>query len=192
MSRSRSSDSPAISITRQGPHDVLWNRIPDDQALRVGRFIAAWGLIEFKLECLIWDLIGSDQRYLRRLTARLEWRPKAETIDELLVVRKPPADQAEAWASAKQLIGQLVAHRNVLAHGVWVPCPIGSVGLMQTRRGGIRKNDQNEPEDIVVARIAVVTSEEVDGWIADSPEAIAHLNKLLEWTASPAPSPDTP
>lgn len=31
----------------------LWDRIPDELAVRVGRFIAAYSLIEFELEVII-------------------------------------------------------------------------------------------------------------------------------------------
>jgi hypothetical protein len=190
--RSHSSRSPTISITHSGPHDVLWNRIPDDHAALVGRFIAAWSLIEFKLECLIWHLIGGDQRDLRRLTARLEHRPKEETIDELFAVRKPPAELAEAWKKAKAVIWQLVSHRNFLAHGVWVPYPIGSVGVMQTRKGGIINDQHGKPADVVVAKIAVVETTEIEGWIDDARHAVDHLNKLLDWEGSQPSSPEKP
>jgi hypothetical protein len=49
--------------------------------------IAASSLIEFKLECMIWHLIGGHPRDLRRLTARLDVRPKQESIDELIASR---------------------------------------------------------------------------------------------------------
>lgn len=192
MPRSRSARSPTISIAHSGPHDVLWNRIPDDHAVLVGRFIAAWSLIEFKLECLIWHLIGGDQRDLRRLTARLDHRPKEETIDELLAVRELPAELADTWKKAKAVICQLVSHRNFLAHGVWVPYPIGSVGVMQTRKGGIINDEHRKPADVAMAKIAVVETTQIEGWIEGARHAVNQLNKLLDWGDSPPSSPEKP
>jgi hypothetical protein len=174
MSESRLSSLPTISITSEGPHDVLWNRIPDEHALRVGRLIGAWSLVEFKLECLIWHLIGGDKRDLRRLTSRLDHRPKEETIDELLAVRKCPAKYAAAWETTKDLIGQLVPQRNLLAHGVWIPYPTGESGLMQTRKGGIVKDSNKNPMDVVIAQITTVTTAQLDSWIELACKAVGY------------------
>jgi hypothetical protein len=98
--------------------DVLWEQIPDDYAILVGRLMAAWSLIEFKLECIIWHFIGGHPRDLRRLTARLDARPKQEAIDELIVSRSLTPEQRKAWSQAKSLLTTLSCNRNWLAHGV--------------------------------------------------------------------------
>jgi hypothetical protein len=80
--------------------------------------MAAWSLIEFKLECIIWHFIGGHPRDLRRLTARLDARPKQEAIDELIVSRSLTPEQRKAWSQAKSLLTTLSCNRNWLAHGV--------------------------------------------------------------------------
>jgi hypothetical protein len=192
MARSRLSRLPTISITSDGPHDALWNQIPDEHAARVGRLIAAWSLIEFKLECLIWHIIGGDKRDLHRLTSKLDWLPKEQTIDSLLAGRKVPAEHTAAWEAAENLMGQLSSHRNLLAHVVWVPFPIGQAGtgLLQTRKGGIIKDAQRNPTDVVIAKIAAVTTTQLDHWIQMAGTVVDHLNTLLN--DEPPPSRDTP
>ena len=158
--------------------DALWEQIPDDHAVRVGRFMAAWSLIEFKLECIIWNLIGGDRKFCGPLTARLDAQPKQETIDELLVTRRLCPEQMEAWAAAKQAIGGLRQHRNSLAHGVWLPIPFEITGVLSTRKGGIRKGDR-KPYSVVLAQIKPIEIDDLDGWIAEAGEAVRNLNLLL-------------
>jgi hypothetical protein len=113
------------------------------------------------------------------LTARLDARPKQEVIDELLANRRPTPSQVQSWAAAKTLIAEISGRRNVIAHGVWVPYPLGSTGVLQTRRGGIVKDDRGEPIDVVPARLKPITTDELDDWIAQACEAVRHLNDLL-------------
>ena len=176
----RSPSPMTVTIRTENPQpDVLWNAIPDEHAVRVGRFMAAWSLIEFKLEYLIWHFIGIDKRDLRRLTARLDARPKQEVIDELLARRRPTARDAQSWAAAKKLIDDISGRRNLVAHGVWVPYPLGSTGVLQTRRGGIVKDDHGEPIEVVPARLKPITTDELDDWIAQARAAVRHLNDLI-------------
>jgi hypothetical protein len=167
--------------------DALWDRIPDEHAIRVGRFMAAWTLIEFKLEYIIWHLVGGDKRDLRRLTAKLDVRPKEETIDELIVMHPLRPEQAEAWAEAKVLIGELVKERTWIVHGLWVPFPFGSVGVQQTAKGGIRRDSTTKtPTSVALAKIKLVTTDDLDGWLQQAREAVRLLNQLLPESA---PSP---
>ena len=44
------------------PHP-LWDEIPDELAVRVGRFMAAYSLVEFELEVIIWHLTGATSNH---------------------------------------------------------------------------------------------------------------------------------
>jgi hypothetical protein len=166
--------------------DALWDRIPDEHAIRVGRFMAAWTLIEFKLECIIWHLIGADKRDLRRLTAKLDVRPKEETIDELIALHPLHPEQAYAWAEAKVLLGQLVKERTWIVHGLWVPFPFSSVGVLQTAKGGIRRDSKTKaPTSVALAKIKPVTTDDLDDWLLQARKAVRLLNQLLPDSAPP-------
>lgn len=168
---SRLPRSPTVAIRTENPQpDVLWNAIPDEHAVRVGRFLAGCALVEFKLEILIWHLIGAARHDLRPLTARLDARPKREAIDELLKRRAIPEDQDAAWEAAKPLLKQLAEHRSWLAHGFWVPFPLGKTSVVLTRKG-------KAPD--VIARMKPITIGDLDTWIAQAADTVAHLNQLL-------------
>jgi hypothetical protein len=149
--------------------DAIWDQIPDEHALRVGRFIAAYALVEFKLEAIVWRLIGADKHDLRPLTARLDAQPKREAINELLARRTVPPEQEEAWDLAKPLLAQLSEHRAWLAHGVWVPVPIGQASVLRTRKGKAN----------IIARLKPVATTDLDTWIAEARELVRLLNVLL-------------
>jgi hypothetical protein len=160
--------------------DALWDRIPDKHALGVGRFMAAWTLIEFKLECIIWHLIGGDKRDLRRLTAKLDVRPKEETIDELIVLHPLYPEQAAAWAEAKDLLKELVKQRTWIVHGLWVPISFDSVGVHQTAKGGVRKDKRTKhPTSVALGQIKPITTTDLDDWLSKARETVRYLNKLL-------------
>ena len=150
--------------------DAIWDQIPDEHAIRVGRLIAAYALVEFKLEAIIWRLIGANKHDLRPLTARLDARPKKEAIDDLMARRASPPDETEAWNLARPLLKQLSERRNWLAHGVWVPVPIGEISVLLTRKG-------KAPD--IIARAKPVSTTDLDSWIADARVLVGHLNKIL-------------
>jgi hypothetical protein len=169
--------------------DALWNTIPDEHAVRVGRFLAAWSLIEFKLECIIWHLIGDKPRDLRRLTTKLNVQLKGETIDELVALHPLCAEQMKAWGAAKDLIKELVSERNLLAHGVWVPIPFGSVGALLTSKGGIRKGKTKQPPVVTLGQIKPISVTDLDSWLAKTCKTVENLNKLLPSNSAAAPPP---
>jgi hypothetical protein len=154
--------------------DALWNQIPDDHAVRVGRFMAAYALVEFKLEMIIWHLIGASKHDLRPLTARLDARPKKEAITELLKSRATvQADQRSAWEATKPLLGELTERRSWLAHGIWVPAPLGATSTLLTRKG-------KAPD--IIARMNPITVSDLDQWLSTAALAVENLNKLLPQT----------
>ena len=143
-------------------------------------------MIEFKLEIIIWHLIGGDKRDLRRLTAKLDVRPKEETIDELIVLHPLRPEQDEAWAEAKVLMRKLVKERTWIVHGLWLPIPFGSVGVQQTAKGGVRKDKATKaPASVALAQIETVTTDDLDGWLPQAGETVRLLNKLPPEGAPP-------
>jgi hypothetical protein len=159
--------------------DALWAQIPDDHAVRVGRFMAAMSLVEFKLEMIIWHLIGANTHDLRVLTARLDASRKRDAIDELLKLRVLTADQQNAWDAAKPLLGRLSEARSRIAHGLWLPIRFGEIGALSTRRG-------KAPGSI--ARIRPIDVEKnLDQWIAKAGQAVSLLNKFLPCEPTPPP-----
>jgi hypothetical protein len=164
--------------------DAIWDQIPKEHAQRVGRLIAAYALVEFKLEAIIWRLIGASKHDLRPLTARLDARPKKEAIDELLACHAIPPEEMKAWNLAKPLLKQLSEHRNWFAHGVWVPVPIGETSVFLTRKG-------KAPD--IIARAKPVSTTDLDLWIAEARELVRHLNMLLPDDGdAPPPQPRKP
>jgi hypothetical protein len=158
--------------------DAIWDQIPTEHAQRVGRLIAAYALVEFKLEAIIWRLIGTSKHDLRPLTARLDARPKKEAIDDILASRKVPPEQSEAWAKAKPLLKSLSERRNWLAHGIWVPIPLGQTSVLLTRKG-------KAPD--IIARAKPVSTTDLDEWIEEARELVRCLNVLLPQGDAPSP-----
>src|SRR3954451_17271388 len=66
-------------------------QIPDAHALRVGRLLAEWSVLELALEDLIWALSGLDHETGRLFTSRLDVRPKIEILDGLIKLKKGSA-----------------------------------------------------------------------------------------------------
>jgi hypothetical protein len=162
--------------------DALWGIIPDEHALLVGRFIAAYALVEFKLECIIWRLIKADKHALRPLTSRLDAKPKREAIDALMKQGAISAGHKAAWKEAKPILIKLSEHRSWIAHGLWVPLPIGAISVVMTRKG-------RSPD--VIAKLKPLLDSEIKNWIAQAAQAIEHLNTLLPAQSDePSPSPD--
>lgn len=156
--------------------DALWAQIPDDHAVRIGRFMAACSLIEFKMEMIIWHLIRTRKHDLRPLTARLDAGRKKDAIDELLKLRVLTADQQNAWDQAKELLGELSRDRSWIAHGLWLPLPLGETGALSTRRG-------KAPD--AIARFKPIRVEDLDQWIAKAGRAVSLLNKFLPCEPTP-------
>ena len=157
--------------------DVLWEQISDDHAIRIGRFIAAWGLIEFKLETIIWHLIRANKHDLRPLTARLDARPKKEAIDQLFKLRVLTDEQEKAWAEAKNLLGELTKARSWIAHGLWMPMPFEATGTLLTRKG-------KAPDTI--AKFKPISVKELDRWLTQAAQTVSLLNLFLPCEPTPS------
>jgi hypothetical protein len=119
------------------PHP-LWDAIPDELAIRVGRFVAACSVIELELEVIIWHLTGASKHERLSLTVGLDARQKAARNTKLLKNHTVPPEQKEAWGATEPLLEQLAECRGWVTHGVWVPVPIGETSALRTRRGRAR------------------------------------------------------
>jgi hypothetical protein len=151
------------------PHP-LWDRIPDELAVRVGRFVAACSLIEFEIEVIIWHLTGATSKHDRLdLTSRLDARRKAAAIKKLLKNHTVPLEQLAAWEAAEPLLEELAERRNWVVHGVWWPVPIMETSVLRTRKG--------KPPDSI-ARLRRIDVTDLDDWIGTAAEAVEHLSKL--------------
>jgi hypothetical protein len=150
--------------------------IPDDIAVRIGRFMAATSMMDFAMDSVIWHLLGVKPADARPLTFRLESGKKVDAIENLIKRRQRSltAEQLAAWTTAKECINEVSKERNWVAHGVWIKVWLGA---FRTHKG-------------TVGTYKPISQDDLDRWIERATEAIRELTKLLP--SGPTPSPGTP
>jgi len=140
----------------------------------IGKLMVCWGALEFAAGNMMAKALGLPAKEGRIATSRLGLRSKMEAL--ILVARLRKADVAEHELADhwNKVLKPLEAHRNDMAHGVWmVPNAGGTTGVRLVKiRGG--DSDENR----ILGKHQKIPTKEISKFATDAESAITTLTSL--------------
>lgn len=128
-------------------------KIPDDFKLGLAQFVINFARLELAVDHLIWWAAGIESvRAGRRLTVRMDIRPKTEMAKSLLA-ELSDTSPSDLYCPLMPRIAKLTKFRNTVVHGWWMAFGENSVALSakpngRSEDGALHGGEMFTPEDV--------------------------------------------